>query len=129
MAQLSNRRPIHARSQTLPHVGQFSDLEDQNRLEAPSHQQLATDCASPELTTTHTECLYISHHELNQLAHELVTTHHHAVTGGGVFTCLLVFAQNSNRIRLEPYAKLLANINQPLIQPIYGFLGPNLGWK
>ena len=101
-------------------------MEDQNGLEATSHQKLATDGASPELTPTHTECLYTSYHELNQLAHELVTTHHHAVTGGG---CFLVFAQNSNRTRLEPYAKLLVNVNQLLIQPLYGFLGPNLGWK
>ena len=49
--------------------------------------------------------------------------------GGVVFTCFLVFAQNSNRTRLESYTKLLVNINQPLIQPLYGFLGSNLGWK
>ena len=57
MAQPSNGRPIHAKSQTLPPIGQFSGLEDQNRLEATSHQKMATDGASPELTSTHTERL------------------------------------------------------------------------
>ena len=38
------------------------------------------------------------------------------------------FAQNSNRTRLELYAIILVNITRPLIQPLYGFLGPNLDW-
>ena len=43
--------------QYFPPIGQYSGLKDQNRLEATSHQKLATDGASPELTPTHTESL------------------------------------------------------------------------
>ena len=57
MAQPSNRHPIHTKRQFLPLIGQYSGLEDQNRLEATSYQKLATDGASPELTLIHTECL------------------------------------------------------------------------
>ena len=39
------------------------------------------------------------------------------------------FARNSNRTCQEFYSTLLLYISQHLIQPIYGFLGPNLGWK
>ena len=52
-----NRRPIHTKGQYFPPIGQYSSLEDQNRLEATSHQKLATDGASPELTPVHTESL------------------------------------------------------------------------
>ena len=49
--------PHHTKSQYFPHVGLYSGLKDQNRPEATSHQKLATDSASPELTPTHTESL------------------------------------------------------------------------
>ena len=57
MAQPSNQHPILTKRQNLPTTGLSSGLEGQNRLEATSHQELATDGASPELTPTHTECL------------------------------------------------------------------------
>ena len=53
MAQPSNRHTIHIKRQFLPIIGQSSGLEDQNRLEATSHQKLATDGASPEFTHSH----------------------------------------------------------------------------
>ena len=38
-------------------IGQYSGFVDQNRPAATSHQKLATDGASPELTPTHTKSL------------------------------------------------------------------------
>ena len=61
----------------------------------------------------------------------MVTTHHHAVAKGRVGRCPRVssFTHNFNRTRLELYAILIVNITQPLIQPLYGLLGPNLDRK
>ena len=67
MAQLSNWRQIHTKSQYFSPVGQYSGLKDQNRSEATFHKKLATDGASLELIPTHTESLKHSHHELGQL--------------------------------------------------------------
>ena len=57
LAQPSNRRPMHTKSQYFPPIVQYSDLEDQSRKLAISNQNLATDGASSELTLTHTESL------------------------------------------------------------------------
>ena len=74
----STLESVHTKHQFLPLIGRSSGLQDQNRQEATSHQKLATDGASPELTPTHTECLKYSHHELAQL-----TTQARSTGGGG----------------------------------------------
>ena len=66
---------IHSKSQHFPLVGQYSGLEDQNRIEATSRQKLVADSASPELTSSHSESLYNSHHELGQLTWARPTHH------------------------------------------------------
>ena len=109
---------------------QNSSLETQNRLEATSHQKLVTDGASTKMVPTHTEWLTANHHELDQLIWAGVNlSSEHVVTGGWGSSRVSSFVRNSNRIRLELYATLLLYITQPLIQPLYGFLGSNLGWK
>ena len=63
-----------------------SGLEAQNRLEATSHQKLATDGASPKLAPTHTTRLVPNHFELGQPTYA-GSTHHlvaRAYRGGGV---------------------------------------------
>ena len=129
MAQPSNWRPIYTKSQYLPPIGQYSDFEDQNRLEATSHQKLAADGASPKLIPTHTESLYFFHHDLDQLTRAGPTHHPSTWHGGGGGQRFSSFAQNSARTRLELYAILLVNITRPLIQSLYEFLDPNLGLK
>ena len=132
MAQPSNRRPINIKSQYFPPKGQYSGLEDQNRLETTSHLKLVTDGASPELTPLTLKAYntpttsWANSHELGQL-----TIRARGTRGGGGRGSPRVssFAQNSNRTRLKLYVILLLNITQPLIQPLYGCLGPNLGWK
>ena len=69
----------HQKSIFLPIV-LYNGLEDQNRWEATCNQKLATDSASYELTPTHNESLFNSHHELGQLTwagatHHLSTWH------------------------------------------------------
>ena len=105
-----------------------SGLETQSRLEANSHKKLAIaplprwfllTLNDPSPTTTSWT-----------FSHELVTNHHRGRSHGrGGGPRVYSFARNSNRTRLKLYATLLVFIIQPLIQPIYRFLGQNLGWK
>ena len=76
----------HKTPQCLPLIGRSCGLEDQNRLAATSHQKLATDDASHELTPTHIECLKYSTMSWPNLHKLAQFTTRARGTGGG--TCV-----------------------------------------
>ena len=109
----STLESVHTKHQFLPLIGRSSGLQDQNRQEATSHQKLATDGASPELTPTHTECLKYSHHELAQLTTQARST------GGGGGLAVIRNRPKANRFRLAIWMITLVRPTEPLIQPVF----------